>query len=79
MPILRRHLEKLVAFRYRVRPIKRQRKGETAERLMLEDDCLRLTAGCKLFTCLFASYGYDLKRLLRAFEKGQKTQKSGDV
>ncbi|MCI4458269.1 MAG: hypothetical protein JHC21_01460 [Thermocrinis sp.] len=79
MPILRRHLEKLVACRYRVKPIGRQRRGETAERLMLEDDRLRLTADGKLFTCLFASYDYDLKSLLRAFEKGHKAQKSGDV
>ncbi|WP_299198687.1 GTP 3',8-cyclase MoaA [Thermocrinis sp.] len=72
-----------ISQRYRVKPIGRRKRGETAERFMLEDgykfgiiasvtqpfcgECnrLRLTADGKLFTCLFASDGYDLKSLLR--------------
>ncbi len=81
---------KAISQKYRVIPLGKQKKGETAEGFVLEDgyrfgiiasitqpfcgECnrLRLTADGKLFTCLFASEGYDLKKLLRGGAKDEE-------
>ncbi len=81
---------KTISQKYRVIPLGKQKKGETAEGFVLEDgyrfgiiasitqpfcgECnrLRLTADGKLFTCLFASEGYDLKKLLRSGAKDEE-------
>ncbi|WP_448583481.1 GTP 3',8-cyclase MoaA [Thermocrinis sp.] len=81
---------KAISQKYRVIPLGKQKKGETAEGFVLEDgyrfgiiasitqpfcgECnrLRLTADGKLFTCLFAGEGYDLKKLLRGGAKDEE-------